>query len=252
MVALAGGIFATTPLAVSADEIQLTGVVRDFLISHPDMQNPKKDFGVRAGLVKDQLSSDGKPVLVDNHNGKRGMITSASSFNQWFRDTPGVNISIPFSIDLHNGEDEAGGLYSFAVERPNYFFPIDGQGWGDTARDRNGKYRNFYFTYEIQTEFTYIPKKDRDYDMTFSFTGDDDVWVFINGKLAVDIGGVHGQARRSINLDDKAAALGLVEGKDYTLDFFFAERHTTESNFRIETTLSLVDIPPTTVSPLYD
>ena len=252
MTALAGGVFAAVPLAVSADEIQLTGVVRDFLVSHPDMQNPTKNFGVKTGLVKDNLSSDGKPVLVDGHDGVRGMITSASSFDQWFRDTPGVNISIPFSITLDNGEEEAGGLYSFAVEKPNYFFPIDGLGWGDTATDRNGDSRNFYFTYEIQTEFTYIPKDERDYDMTFSFTGDDDVWVFINGKLAVDIGGVHGQAHRSINLDDKAEDLGLVEGENYTLDFFFAERHTSESNFRIETTLHLVEVEPTTVAPLYD
>ena len=250
--ALAGGLFAATPLAVSADEIQLTGVVRDFLVSHPDMQNPTKNFGVKSGLVKDDLGSDGKPMLVDDHDGVRGMISSESSFNQWFRDVPGVNISIPYSITLDNGQEEAGGLYTFAVEKPNYFFPIDGLGWGDTARDRNGHNRNFYFTYEIQTEFTFIPADERDYDMTFSFTGDDDIWVFINGKLAVDIGGVHGQANRSVNLDEKAAELGLTEGENYTLDFFFAERHTTESNFRIETTLTLVDIPPTSISPLYD
>lgn len=250
--ALTAGVFVATPLAVSADEIHLTGVVRDFLVSHPDMQNPTKNFGVKTGLVKNKLSSDGKPVLVDHHDGVRGMITSASSFHQWFRDTPGVNISIPFSITLDNGQDKPGGLYSFAVEKPDYFFPIDGLGWGDTAKDRNGNYRNFYFTYEIQTEFTFIPSYDRDYDMTFSFTGDDDVWVFINDRLAVDIGGVHGQAHRSINLDKKSQELGLEEGQNYTLSFFFAERHTTESNFRIETTLRLVDIPPTTVSPLYD
>lgn len=250
--ALAGGVFAAVPLAVSADEIELTGVVRDFLVSHPDMQNPRQDFGVKTGLVQDRLSVDGKPVLVENHNGRRGMITSESSFNQWFRDTPGVNISIPFTINLDNGQEEPGGLYTFAVERPNYFFPIDGLGWGDTARDRNGHQRNFYFTYEIETEFTFIPLAERDYPMTFSFTGDDDVWVFINGQLAVDIGGVHGQANRSINLDEHAESLGLEEGGTYKLDFFFAERHTSQSNFRIETTLTLVDIPPTTVSPLYD
>lgn len=252
LAALAGGLFAATPFAVSADEILLTGVVRDFLVSHPDMEFEHKDFAVRTGLVKNYLSEDGKPILVDGHDGRRGMISSRSSFNQWFRDVPGVNISIPYSITLDNGQEEPGGLYTFAVEKPKYFFPIDKLGWGDTARDRNGNYRNFYFTYEIQTEFTYIPKADRDYEMTFSFTGDDDVWVFINGKLAVDIGGVHGQAQRSVNLDDKASELGLTEGEDYTLNFFFAERHTTESNFRIETTLHLVDVPPTSVSPLYD
>jgi fibro-slime domain-containing protein len=250
--AMAGGLVAAMPLAVSADEIQLTGTVRDFLISHPDMEFPDKDFGVRTGLVKDELGSDGKPVLVDGHDGRRGMISSATSFNQWFRDVPDVNITMPFSITLDNGQEEAGGLYTFAVEKPNYFFPIDGLGWGDTARDRNGNYRNFYFTYEIETEFTFIPADERDYEMTFSFTGDDDVWVYINGKLAVDIGGVHGQTQRSVNLDEQAEELGLEEGKNYTLHFFFAERHTTESNFRIETTLRLVDVPPTTVSPLYD
>ncbi|MCG8512049.1 MAG: fibro-slime domain-containing protein, partial [Rhodospirillales bacterium] len=153
---------------------------------------------------------------------------------------------------LDNDSDEPGGVYSFAVEKPEYFFPIDGMGWNDTALDKNGDERNFYFTYEIHTEFTYIDPAERDYDMVFSFTGDDDVWVFINGRLAVDIGGVHGQARDAVNLDDEAEALGLEPGEAYSLDFFFAERHTTESNFRIETTIQLEEVAPTTVSPLYD
>ena len=250
--ALAGGILAAMPMTAGADEIVLTGVVRDFLVSHPDMQNPNKDFAVRTGLIKDTLSSDGKPVLVDGHDGYRGMITSKDSFNQWYRDVPGVNITMPYSITLSNGMEGPGGLYSYAVERPHYFFPIDGKGWGDTAIDKYGHYRNFYFTYEIHTEFTYIPKDERNYDMVFSFTGDDDVWVFINGKLVVDLGGVHSQAVGSVNLDEKAQELGLTEGENYKLDFFFAERHTTESNFRMETTLTLVAVPPTSVSPLYD
>ncbi len=250
--ALAGGMLAGMPVTAGADEILLTGVVRDFLVSHPDMQTDQKDFGVRTGLVEDTIGSDGKPVLVEGHDGFRGMITSQASFDQWYRDVPGVNISIPYSITLDNGQEAAGGLYTFAVEKPNYFFPIDGMGWGDTATDKYGHSRNFYFTYEINTEFTYIPQDERDYDMVFSFTGDDDVWVYINGQLVVDLGGVHGQTHGSVNLDDEAAALGLTEGENYTLDFFFAERHTTESNFRIETTLRLEEIPPTSVSPLYD
>ncbi|MFN3167185.1 MAG: fibro-slime domain-containing protein [Phycisphaeraceae bacterium] len=250
--ALAGGLLAGMPLTAGADEIVLTGVVRDFLVSHPDMQKDQKDFGVRTGLIENTLSSDGKPVLKEGHNGHRGMISSESSFNQWYRDVPGVNITVPYSITLDNGQEEPGGLYSFAVEKPHYFFPIDGQGWGDTAVDKYGHHRNFYFTYEIHTEFTYIPQDERDYEMVFSFTGDDDVWVFINGKLVVDLGGVHGQAHGSVNLDDVASEIGLIEGETYTLDFFFAERHTTESNFRMETTLTLVEIPPTSVSPLYD
>ncbi|MGZ3474929.1 MAG: fibro-slime domain-containing protein, partial [Polyangiales bacterium] len=75
----------------------------------------------------------------------------------------------------------------------------------------------------------------------FEFTGDDDLWVYINRKLAIDLGGVHGAENGKIDLDARAGELGITKGKVYQLDFFFAERHTTESNFRIDTTLDFVD-----------
>ena len=235
-----------------ADSIELTGIVRDFKVSHPDMQRSGPNYNLITNMVLPNIGEDRTPQLNVADLNSSYRVDSAQSFYQWFHDVPDVNISIPFSIYLDNGQTEPGGLYSYAVERPEYFFPIDGQGWQDTARDRYGNRRNFYFTYEIHTAFTYTEPSQRDEAMVFSFTGDDDVWVFINGKLAVDIGGVHAQRSRSVNLDEQASNLGLTPGGTYNLDFFFAERHTTESNFRIETTIQLQEVPPSAISALYD
>ncbi len=255
---LAGALVAAGMVAVPthADSIELTGVLRDFKQDHPDMQYPHKSFGVKTGLVVSQLGDDNKPVLATDTDYTRGMIAGPDSFNQWFNDVPNVNISMPYAIVLDNNQEGPGGVYTYAREKQlsgdlKYFFPMDGLGWNDDQSVSTGTH-NFYFTYEIHTKFTYSDPAERDYDMIFSFTGDDDVWVYINGKLAVDIGGVHGQSQRSINLDNAASDLGIEPGGTYQLDFFFAERHTTQSNFRIETTLQLEEVPPTTISPLYD
>ena len=242
-----GGGAGTLP-----ETIAMTGVIRDFKENHPDMQY--RISGVMKGLVEEELDADGKPVLDlafrDSLSGSmlnKYPVNSEQTFRQWFRDVPGVNTSWAHSITLTRQEN---GAYFFAQEKPNYFFPADYKGFsaGGAEMKNAGKgLHNYYFTYELETEFTYTNPDERDHDLTFKFTGDDDVWVFINGKLVCDLGGVHAQATDSVNVDDMAAQLGLQVNQNYPLKLFFAERYTSESNFRIETTLTLrkAELPPT-------
>ncbi len=58
----------------------------------------------------------------------------------------------------------------------------------------------------------------------------------MDGKLAVDLGGAHSAQTKSVDLD----SLGLTVGKTYPLDGFFAERHTNQSNFKMQTNLPLI------------
>ena len=97
-----------------------------------------------------------------------------------------------------------------------------------------GQQRKLWHTTEIHTFFEYTKTEK------FDFSGDDDVWVFINGKLAVDASGVHARLSQFIDLGRDAAAehFNMTVGGIYTFDMFQAERQCKESNFKITTTLA--------------
>lgn len=188
--------------------------VRDFSDTHLDFEGPG---GPDRGLVADELGPDEKPIYL----GGVGTRTTHGRelFDQWYRDVRGANVGIDVELPI----DVRRGVSSFEDLE---FFPIDDAGFGN-----EGRAHNFHFTLEASTSFVYEGGE------TFRFYGEDDLWVFINRRLAMDVGGTHPQEEAAIALDDLAEELRIEVGERYPLHIFFAERHTDGSAFSIETTI---------------
>ena len=203
-----------TPTVASARDAQLTGTIRDFTDAHADFESV---LGVDRNIVETHLGLDGKPVYAGGSATTHG----SEAFDQWYRDVEGVNQARPHVLTLTEGDD--GRTFSFEDDA---FFPID-----DELLGNQGRSHNYHFTLEVETTFTYRGGE------TFTFTGDDDLWVFVNGVRVINLGGVHGPLSETVSFDAIADEAGLEEGRTYPFHLFFAERHTTESHFTIHTTL---------------
>jgi fibro-slime domain-containing protein len=217
----------------------LTGLVRDFRAAevkpggHPDFETFQGD-DASVGIVQDMLGADKKPVykpapdapMMDPEFGQQ--TTDKARYDQWYRNTDGVNEAIEFTVPLVGGND------GIATYDNGAFFPIDGMGFGDYEDTGH----NFHFTFELHTEFVYKGGE------IFTFTGDDDLWVFVNDHLGIDLGGLHPERSRSIDLDEVSQRFGLEVGKTYPLDLFHAERHTAASHFRVETSIQFTNCDP--------
>ncbi|MBN9690130.1 MAG: fibro-slime domain-containing protein [Verrucomicrobia bacterium] len=221
-------LVAASAVITSASAVSLPVTYFDFLgqnalpsmgrTVHPDFNLNPRDT-TTPGMVGTSVGANG-PTFV-NTGGvplARPQLTTAANLDMWYVNTPAYNMEIPSSlnaINLGNGQRQ--------FNYPSDFFPLDGQGLGD-FRDSG---HNFHFTMKYEQSFMY----DASLPNLFDFAADDDLYVFINGNLWVDLGGIKPVENPVISkdLNADAGALGLVDGGIYTYQLFFAERHTTQS-----------------------
>jgi fibro-slime domain-containing protein len=205
----------------------------------------------------DYTDSQGRPIMPSLYDASRGdregsmtsgrrMFTSEDSFYSWYHDVPGVNAATTVELVFHRVPGTDRYVFDSNTQEPwasigrGGFFPINDELFGNFMYGLN-----YHFTTELTSKFTY----DASAEQVFHFTGDDDVWVFIDGKLAVDLGGLHPKREQYLDL---SRLDWLVDGEDYDLKLFHAERHTGHSNFRIETNLALKRAEMPTSAAMFD
>ena len=124
----------------------------------------------------------------------------------------------------------------------NLGYGMSGDTYGDMVSDSTSDWAEYYDTtnYNLSLEghaqFIYY----YDDNLYFTFTGDDDVYLFINGIRVLDVGAAHSISKVEISLNTVAEICGLEDGQAYDFDFYYMERHGTAANFGIETNIKIV------------
>jgi fibro-slime domain-containing protein len=252
------------------DELSIPVIYRDFRsndTSDPvpttfslDFNNPDdSNGGIAFDITADLLDAEGKPELSGEnpyvYGSNEGPSHGAASFAQWYRTSPTLdptgNLQIVGELVLTK---TGANVYEFdSLDFPPGFFPLDDPAlapfawpaeptYGETLfvpSDGTGP-RNFGFTTEVHYFFVYQG------DEVLTFSGDDDLWVFVDGFLCLDVGGLHPRVTDVMSFADPADAgsatqesmvtackARLTTDSVYEVAIFHAERHTGASNFRL-------------------
>ncbi len=148
-----------------------------------------------------------------------GTVADADSFGEWFTDRPSANASTLRRLTLAREED---GTYRFATDD---YTPIDGELMGDEGAEHN---RSFTFAAAATFDST------RCSGQFVEVASGADVWIFIDGTLAMDLGGTGGDKRLRLDLD----RLDLTDG-EHEMQIFYAQRLDAASPLEIRTNIRL-------------
>lgn len=242
-----GGAIASFPSDIQGEVLLAYQISDDFGSGGCGGSNATRGGrGYMAGMVEPNLDVNGRPVRAANFPTECQL---TEHLDWWFypvtigKDAAGKEYKNTFCRDLQLELDDEGYWLGEKNSRSpeGGLFLLDGSDFEylDEAKtvknimyddiSNNGAKHNYGFTMKFQAKFVYIPGQE------FEFLGDDDVWVFINNKLVVDIGGQHQEVSGSVNLD----TLGLTPGETYPFHIFYVERHTSSSNFKMRTSMDL-------------
>ncbi len=230
--------------AANSQNVDLTVTIRDFKADGVLFEG---DIVAAEGLVQNRLGADNKPVYnLSLWQECFGESITQGNLNAFFNDVPGVNMKTTKTLTLRPCSDaEYAGYWeidSSIDQNGDYldgYFPIDNELFGNQFTYDGETYdegHNYHFSVEIHSKFKYVQGG------TFEFSGDDDVWVFFNKQLVIDLGGVHGESYADITLDEIASQLGIKVGDIVDFDMFYMERHTTGSNMRILTNFDFLNL----------
>nr|WP_303781939.1 FctA domain-containing protein [Bifidobacterium catenulatum] len=219
--------------------------------------------GAYTGIVNTTLTDDGYPAMAaDKGSESLAYLFGGKPDNSVTNYTPAGGL-LTLDNDGYYSFDAASQYASY--DKTSHKFTLSSQSCGffartpcftpfgnDTADDK------YSFGMNLGADF-YMPEDNKvnNQDMVFDFTGDDDVWVFIDGVLVLDLGGIHDALHGSINFAtgaityDTDPSYGQPAGtisqaftnagktwdstpyKNHHLSFFYLERGDGGSNCKI-------------------